>query len=115
MGSGSKKKGGIDMGSYSCKVNEYAAREWGIRNNIYISPFAKNTTEWYISISINGKTSTSPATYEKTEVWKQMYKYYLYYYSKYTKEEIKKEPEVVQKKTIKRQQTTNSADNLTLF
>ena len=68
-----------------------------------------------IPISINGKTSTSPTAYEKTEVWKQMYKYYLYYYRKYTKEEIKKEPEVVQKKTIKRQKTTNSADNLTLF
>jgi len=112
MGSGSKKKGGIDMGSYSCKVSEYDAREWGIRNGIYISPFAKNSTEWYISININGKTSTSPAAYEKIEIWKQIYKYYLYYYSKYTKQEMKKEPEVVQKK-IKKEKVIN--DNPTLF
>lgn len=112
MGSGTKKKGAIDMGSYSCKLSECDARDWGIRNGIYIAPFAKSNTEWYITINVNGKISTSPETYGKVEIWKQIYKYYLYYYSKYTKQEIKKEPKVVEQQ-IKKEKVTN--ENLTLF
>ena len=112
MGSGTKKKGAIDMGSYSCKLSECDARDWGIRNGIYIAPFAKSNTEWYITINVNGKISTSPDTYGKVEIWKQIYKYYLYYYSKYTKQEIKKEQKVVEQQ-IKKEKVTN--ENLTLF
>ena len=112
MGSGTKKKGGIDMGSYSCKLSECDAREWGIKNGIYIAPFAKSPTEWYVTINVNGKISTSPETYGKVEIWKQIYKYYLYYYSKYTKQEIKEEPKAVEKQ-IKKEKVIN--DNLKLF
>jgi hypothetical protein len=112
MGSGTKKKGAIDMGSYSCKLSECDARDWGIRNGIYIAPFAKSPTEWYITINVNGKISTSPETYGKVEIWKQIYKYYLYYYSKYTKQEIKEEPKVIEKQ-IKKEKVIN--DNLKLF
>lgn len=112
MGSGSKKKGTIDMGGYSCKLSECDARDWGIRNGIYIAPFAKSPTEWYVTINVNGKISTSPETYGKVEIWKQIYKYYLYYYSKYTKQEIKKEPKVVEQQ-VKKEKVIN--ENLTLF
>ena len=112
MGSGSKRKEAIDMGSYSCKLSECDARDWGIRNGIYIAPFAKSPTEWYVTINVNGKISTSPETYGKVEIWKQIYKYYLYYYSKYTKQEIKKEPKVVEQQ-VKKEKVTN--ENLTLF
>jgi len=112
MGSGTKKKGGVDMGTYSCRLSECDAREWGMRNGIYIAPFAKSNTEWYVTINVNGKISTSPETYGKVEIWKQIYKYYLYYYSKYTKQEIKEEPKVVEKQ-IKKEKVIN--DNLKLF
>ena len=107
MGSGTKKKGAIDMGSYSCKLSECDARDWGIRNGIYIAPFAKSPTEWYVTINVNGKISTSPETYGKIEIWKQIYKYYLYYYSKYTKQEIKEEPKVIEKQ-IKKEKVINN-------
>lgn len=89
------------MGSYSCKVSEAEAREWGMRNNIYISPLAKSSTEWYISITINGRTNNSPKVYEKVDIWKEIYAFYLYYYNKHMKIEIKKEPVVVEKATKK--------------
>lgn len=112
MGSGTRKKDSIDMGSYSCRLSECDAREWGMRNGIYIAPFAKSNTQWYITINVNGKISTSPETYGKIDVWKQIYKYYLYYYSKYTKQEIKTEPKVVEQQT-KKEKVIN--ENLTLF
>ena len=112
MGSGTKKKGGVDMGNYSCKLSECDAREWGIRNGIYIGPFAKSNTEWYVMININGRNRTSPEAYGKVEIWKQIYKYYCYYYNKYTKNEIKEEKKVVEKQ-VKKEKVTN--ENLKLF
>jgi hypothetical protein len=102
MGSGSKKnKGAIEMGNYSCKVSEQEAMLWCMRNGIYISPFAKSTTEWFIVISINGKSNQSPIAYEKNEIWKQMYVYFLYYYNKHHNIIIKEEVKVVKKNTRK--------------
>jgi len=112
MGSGTKKKGGVDMGNYSCRLSECDAKDWSIRNGIYIAPFAKSNTEWYITINVNGKISTSPETYSKIEIWKQIYKYCLYYYSKYTKQKIKEGPKVIEKQ-IKKEKVIN--DNLKLF
>ena len=111
MGSGSKKKGGIDMGSYSCKASEYEAMLWCIRNGIYISCFTKSTTEWYITISINGKINTSPKAYEKNEIWKQKYVYFLYYYNKHHKIIIKEEVKVI-KKNIKKEKIIESNPKL---
>lgn len=113
MGSGSKKnKEAIEMGNYSCKTSEHEAMLWCIRNGIYISPFAKSTTEWFIVISINGKSNQSPIAYEKNEIWKQMYVYFLYYYNKHMKIEIKKQPVVV-KKALKKQKLID--ESLKLF
>jgi len=112
MGSGTKKKGKITMGNYIPKDKERAAMIWCVHNSICISAFAKSTTEWYVIVSINGKINKSPVTYEKVEIWKQIYNYYLYYYSKYTKEEIKKEPKAVEQK-VKKEKVIN--ENLKLF
>ena len=91
MGSGSKasKKDKIDMGFYSAKEDEQKAYAWCIKNNIFISPKAKNSKEWYIDIELNKKVNTSPITYEKVEIWKQIFKFYVYYYNKYHKIEVK--------------------------
>jgi hypothetical protein len=84
MGSGFKKKGQIDMGNYVAKPREQDAYVWCIHNNIFIAPKAKSSNEWYLTININGKVNTSPMTYEKVEIWKELYKFYLYYYEKYS-------------------------------
>jgi hypothetical protein len=112
MGSGSKakKKDVIDMGNYVATEKEQTAFKWCIKNNIKIAPFAKSSKEWYLDIIINGKVNRSPLTYEKVEVWKQLYKFYLYYYNKKhdvveTVKDIKKqEPETKIKQEPKNQQ-----------
>ena len=90
MGSGlkSKKKEVIDMGNYVATDREQTAYMWCIRNGIKIAPLAKSNTEWYLTIDVNGKAAKSPIAYEKIEVWKQLYKFYLYYYNKYHKIEV---------------------------
>jgi len=82
MGSGFKKNQ-IDMGNYIPSEKEQSAFEWGIRNNISISPAPKNTKEWYLDIIINGSVNRSPLAYGKIDIWKQLYKFYLYYYNKH--------------------------------
>ena len=83
MGSGSKKKYYVDMGDYIQSKEEYIAYRWCVSNNIYIAPFAKSTTEWFIDITNNTKTNRDPTLYKKTEIWQQIYKYYKFYYDKY--------------------------------
>ena len=49
----------------------------------------------------------SPSTYKKIDVWKQMYRFYLYYYNKYNND-IKIEPMlVIPKKETKVKQQSN--------
>jgi hypothetical protein len=115
MGSGSKKKGEITMGNYAPKDNEREAMHWCIHNNIFISAHAKSTTEWYVTICINGNTNKSPEAYEQVSIWKQIYKYYLYYYNKYNNIPIIVEKVIIKTEPIKRQQKPISADNLKLF
>lgn len=106
MGSGSKHKGGVDMGSYISSVKEQTAYMWCVRNNIFISPKAISTTEWKIAIVIQGKENISPESYKKVDVWKQLYLFYLYYYNKYNTN-IKIEPMLVTKKETKVKQKSN--------
>ena len=95
------------MGSYTPNQSEFNAFKWCIDNGIYISPYANSTLEWYICITMNGKSSMSPSTYKKIDVWKQMYRFYLYYYNKYNND-IKIEPMlVIQKKETKVKQQSN--------
>jgi len=77
------KKGKVNMGSYMPDELEFKAYHWCINNNIYISPFAHNTFQWYVDIVIKGKLNRSPKTFEKIEIWEMIFKYYKYYYEKY--------------------------------
>jgi len=88
MGSGYKKKDRIDMGNYTATDRELSAYVWCVKNDIKITPSAKSATEWYLDIIINSRINRSPVTYKKVEVWKQLYKFYLYYYNKHHEKEI---------------------------
>ena len=113
MGSGfnSKKKDVVDMGNYAPNEREAEAYAWCIRNNIKIAPMAKSNTEWYIDIIMNNKVSRSPLTYKKVDIWKQLYKFYLYYYNKHQKieYEIKEIQKPIVEKIIKK---SNNQTNL---
>ena len=79
------KKGVIDMGDYMYSTKEFEAYRWCVENGIYISPVAKSTLEWHLSIEMNKKIHISPDTYKKVDVWKQLFKFDMYYYDKYKK------------------------------
>ena len=106
---GYKKKSQIEMGNYTASPSEFNAFKWCIDNGIYISPYAYSTLEWYICITMNNKSSLSPSTYKKIDVWKQIYRFYLYYYNKYNND-IKVEPMLVipKKKTKVKQQLNDN-------
>ena len=60
---GSKKKG-QGMGLYVPTKEEETAYKWCIRNNIKISPWARDLQSWHISVIIgNGKNNVSPVSY----------------------------------------------------
>ena len=80
-----KNKNEWNMGSYPASAEEVEAKVWCLRNNIYISPFAKEPGSWYIDIVINGKQNRSPHIYTKDIIWENIYKFYKYYYDKYKK------------------------------
>ena len=46
MGSGFKKKETVDMGNYAPNDREQEAKNRCIKNKIFISPMAKNASEW---------------------------------------------------------------------
>ena len=72
------------MGSYIPSKEEREAMVWCIRNNIKISPWAKDTSNWYVSVIINnGKNNVSPETYPRIEIWVKVYEFYKYYYDKH--------------------------------
>ena len=113
MGSGSEKKNDYDMGSYICSDKERIANMWCVRNKIYISPKARTSTEWYIVINMNGKDHVSPEAYKKTEVWKQLYKFSIYYHDKYNK--VEKEQPKKEEKVVKKIKPKEEKDELRLF
>ena len=101
------------MGNYICSAKEQEAYMWCIRNNIYISPKALSTTEWFLCIVINGNSNISPNAYKKIDIWKQLYKFYSYYYDKYAnKTEVKT---VEDPKTKTKQKVDYTANNFKLF
>jgi hypothetical protein len=83
MGSGYKKKNEVDMGFYVPNKKEQLAYSWCINNGIYISPKPANGASWHLLIEINKKINISPEAYKKVEIWKQLFKFYTYYYDKY--------------------------------
>lgn len=103
MGS-SNKKGAIDMGNYAPTSREQEAKNWCIKNKIYVSPTAKSASEWYLTITTNSKVTQSPLHYKKVEIWKELFKFYTYYYDKYSGAEVikKVEPKKVIKEEIEK-------------
>ena len=86
MGSGNKKRGGIDMGDVSYNEKDWEAFRWCIKNNIAIAPKAKSASAWHVTIRIgDGKTNASPETYGKTIIWQKCFEYCKYYYNKHGK------------------------------
>ena len=78
-----KKKTGWYMGEYNPTQEETKAYIWCVRNNIKISPKAKEEGLWWIEITINGKTNKSPNTFIEGLVWEKLYEYCKYYYDRY--------------------------------
>lgn len=78
-------KKGIDMGDYLYSAKEFDAYKWCVNNGVYISPLTLSTTKWFVCIEMNKKINISPESYGKIEIWKQIFKYYTYYYEKYKK------------------------------
>lgn len=91
---GYDKRTKIDMGNYAASELEFTAFKWCINNGIYIAPHANTALDWYICVTINDKSSLSPLTYKKIEVWKQIYRFYIYYYNKYNND-LKIDPMLV--------------------
>ena len=86
MGSGSKqKKGAINMGDTGYNAEDWEAYRWCVRNDIAIAPKARSAVQWFIDIRNKGKTSTSPETDGKTEIWNKIFEYCKYYYDKHRK------------------------------
>jgi len=83
MGSGYRKTNQIDMGFYVATKKEQLAYSWCINNGIYISPKPSTSSSWHLLIDINKKINISPEAYKKVEIWKQLFKFYTYYYDKY--------------------------------
>ena len=77
------------MGSYIASKEETEAKIWCIKNNIKISPWAKDISNWYVSVIINnGKNNVSPEAYPRVEIWVKVYEFYKYYYKKYYEDKI---------------------------
>jgi len=74
------------MGDYIPTRIEQEHQRWCMANNIKISPTAKTNVEWWIDIVIEGRVNRSPETYSDKTIWIAMYKFYKYYYDKFSKE-----------------------------
>ena len=76
----------IGMGDYQATKEQQEAYNWGIRNNLRISPRAAqrgpNPTTWYVEIFTNGRWVHNKEEYGPGEVWEQVFKYYEYYFNK---------------------------------
>lgn len=71
------------MGKYDPTEYEQEAYEWGVNNNIRISPCAKGANgQWFVSIYNKGKWNNTPETYGPGEVWEVVFNYYVYYYER---------------------------------
>ena len=84
-----KKIKKTDWGDFYRSEEDYAAMCWCLKNGITIGPLATKPgnapTEFWIDINIKGRINRSPEPFHSTDVWKQIYKYYRYYYDKHRK------------------------------
>jgi hypothetical protein len=89
MGSGLNKKKKNQIGvvqypenPYIPGTKEFEYYRWCIKNGIIIWPIGTLKEAWFIKITINGKSTTSPQAYSD-DLWDKVYEYYKYYYDKY--------------------------------
>ena len=62
---------------------------WCLNNGIRIGPiplWGDDYGSWTVQITMNGKTNTDPAKYEKASIMHKVYEYCDYYYNKYKKD-----------------------------
>jgi hypothetical protein len=72
------------MVEYKKRLVEENARLWCINNNINISTRkSSSSVQWFIIVDINGKKNKSPQTYNSSDVWNEIFNFYVYYYEKY--------------------------------
>ena len=70
--------------------DELKSYNWCINNKIIIGPiplWGDDHGSWTVQITMNGKTNTDPAKYEKISIMHKVYEYCDYYYNKYKKDE----------------------------
>ncbi len=82
---GRPKKKAIDMGVPPYSEEAWIPYRWCVKNNIAIGAKAKSSNEWYVDITNNGSTHTSPESYGKDEIWRKIFEYSKYYYDKHRK------------------------------
>ena len=69
--------------------DELKSYNWCFSNKILIGPvplWGDDYGNWAVQITMNGKTNTDPARYEKVSVMHKVYEYCDYYYNKYKKD-----------------------------
>lgn len=85
MGSGLKKKKAEEMKPILRNKEQEQAYRWGLKNKVYISPFAASSTEWWIDINVNDKEIRSPIKYSGKDIWEKIFELYIFYFNKYNK------------------------------
>ncbi len=75
------------MPQYMPSKEENTWYEWGMNNDIKISPKptsqGPNPKEWCLEVFNSGKWYRSPNAFGKAEIWKEFYLMYKFYYDKY--------------------------------
>ncbi|MAO19588.1 MAG: hypothetical protein CMJ25_02450 [Phycisphaerae bacterium] len=82
-----KKVKKTNWGDFYRSEEQFKAMQWCIKNNIIITPLAATAgnapQNFWIEITIQGRVSKTPKTYNAKEVYPQIYEYYKYYYDKH--------------------------------
>tara|TARA_R110002126_G_scaffold41462_1_gene120516 strand:+ start:912 stop:1160 length:249 start_codon:yes stop_codon:yes gene_type:complete len=75
------------MGPYKATQEDLDIRMWCYRNSISVVPVQVKygKRQWYIEITINGKSNTSPESYTHLDIWNKVLQFRKYYYNKYAK------------------------------
>tara|TARA_B100000902_G_scaffold276227_1_gene261962 strand:- start:1268 stop:1495 length:228 start_codon:yes stop_codon:yes gene_type:complete len=75
------------MGPYNATTKDMDIRLWCHRNGIYVTPVQEGYRKrrWYVEITVNGKATKSPESYDHMNIWDKVMEYRKYYYNKYAK------------------------------
>jgi len=75
------------MGPYNATTEDMEIRLWCHRNGIHVTPVQAGYRKrhWYVEITVNGKATISPKSYDHMSIWDKVMEYRKYYYNKYAK------------------------------